>query len=876
MRYGEANPALKMTARRFSRYGLQDSRTRPLLLQCGGMRSFGLRCLLVAAVLVGELGGCGGGKSGGSPDSSALDGTAPNGSAPDGGAAGAGGGVDGAQVLPPYLGRIVLTPAALLFTAAGQTATLHAQAFDATGAPMNASFTFTSSRPDQVAVDASGNVTTMVALGSTQITVTGAGLTSRPLLVLVVEPQPGTVLVSDAQVVAGPTQVDATADPVPGAQYLVTLDGVGALAAGTMLISREGNPVAGQVVSATPNGTHTDVVYQLPTLIDLFARLDFQAGYDYNLQTAADDDAIAALAQAAAPRGLRARAAAEFELGAFKCKATVDPTGITIEQKLTVDPNLHFDVAFAKDENGDWTTATMVLTGNIKTTGKVTAKIAPGAVASLSCKYEWKKFIPPVAGPLSVLVAPRIPVGVKASLKGSATLGSLELGGKLEQSADFAFGFSAGVNGAGDVATFNLGDAHLEPMYSLNKDLVPAGAEISAALGAYASLNLTFLEFGLADAFVGAKLKYTMMSLANQVGSNTPNKYELKAPVVEVGPGSAINKALSFFGGAVSFSTTIAKEGPVIARSPFGTFKADNDKIDVPANKPINFTISLDSSATSFLGISNVSGVHIYRIDTVLAPDPLPEVKYLNGPGPTYNWTWTPKVTDAGPHTFVAAIDDELVYDIDAIGVFEPFYVAKDSTIGVNVGQPAGNWGGTMTVSWTGSGQTTAGGTTTDSGSESITYVPGTPSPDGVSFELKATTVTLTSTSSFTESSNLGVCPAQRTYVATANVTETDADADRDAHGLLTVIPTGASADYAFGIPVITFLGDANDDIVSDCGTSQHNTTLMIGWEADGTSTAGTIKADGDTISGGTSYMGKAGLYSQPAMYNATWNLHKM
>ena len=74
----------------------------------------------------------------------------------------------------------------------------------------------------------------------------------------------------------------------------------------------------------------------------------------------------------------------------------------------------------------------MVLTGNIKTTGKVTAKIAPGAVASLSCKYEWKKFIPPVAGPLSVLVAPRIPVGVKASLKGSATLGSLELGGKLD------------------------------------------------------------------------------------------------------------------------------------------------------------------------------------------------------------------------------------------------------------------------------------------------------------------------------------------------------------------------------------------------------------------------------------------------------------
>src|SRR5205807_585707 len=113
---------------------------------------------------------------------------------------------DGGQVLPPYRGRIVLTPAALLFTGAGQSATLRAQAFDASGAPMDAAFTFTSSRPDQVAVDAAGNVTSMVAVGSTQITVTGAGLTSRPLLVLVVQPQPGTVLVADAQVMAGPTQ----------------------------------------------------------------------------------------------------------------------------------------------------------------------------------------------------------------------------------------------------------------------------------------------------------------------------------------------------------------------------------------------------------------------------------------------------------------------------------------------------------------------------------------------------------------------------------------------------------------------------------------------------------------------------------------------
>ena len=40
---------------------------------------------------------------------------------------------------------------------------------------MTATLTFTSSRPDQIAVDANGNVTSMVPVGSTQITVTGAG-----------------------------------------------------------------------------------------------------------------------------------------------------------------------------------------------------------------------------------------------------------------------------------------------------------------------------------------------------------------------------------------------------------------------------------------------------------------------------------------------------------------------------------------------------------------------------------------------------------------------------------------------------------------------------------------------------------------------------
>ena len=312
--------------------------------------------------------------------------------------------------------------------------------------------------------------------------------------------------------IAGPKQVDPIADPLPGAQFQVTLDGVGDLAPGTMLLSREGKAIAGQVVSTAANGTHTDVVYTLPALLDMFARLDFQADYDYTLQTVADEEAIAAMGGSAL----------DSDIGAFQCKATIDPTNITIDRSCEVHAKPALRRRVHKGRRlGRLDQRLHGADGNIKISGKVTAKLAPGAIASLSCKYKWKEFVPPVAGPLSAILGPRIPIGVKASLKAQATVGSMELGGKLEESADFALGFSYGANGAGDVATFNLGDPHLEPIYLVNDDAVPPAAKISASLGAYASLNMTFLQFGIADAFVGAKLKYTMMKLLNQVGSNT-------------------------------------------------------------------------------------------------------------------------------------------------------------------------------------------------------------------------------------------------------------------------------------------------------------------------------------------------------------------
>ena len=95
----------------------------------------------------------------------------------DGGAAGNGGAGNGSvdaattddgggfvvtplPALPEIAGRIVVTPAAVLLTAAGQTATLHAVAFGADGLKMEgATFTWESSRPADVTVGADGQLT---------------------------------------------------------------------------------------------------------------------------------------------------------------------------------------------------------------------------------------------------------------------------------------------------------------------------------------------------------------------------------------------------------------------------------------------------------------------------------------------------------------------------------------------------------------------------------------------------------------------------------------------------------------------------------------------------------------------------------------------
>src|SRR5262249_49345529 len=130
-----------------------------------------------SAIAIALLAGCGN-KSG--PNSN------PGGGGPGGSAA---------------IVRIEVTPSSVLLSGAGQRHPLTAKAFNAQGAEVPTTFTWTSSKPDQVSVDASGTLQAVTAIGSATAQAQAGTVRSPAVAVATVQPRPGAVLLTDSQVV---------------------------------------------------------------------------------------------------------------------------------------------------------------------------------------------------------------------------------------------------------------------------------------------------------------------------------------------------------------------------------------------------------------------------------------------------------------------------------------------------------------------------------------------------------------------------------------------------------------------------------------------------------------------------------------------------
>ena len=178
------------------------------------------------------------------------------------------------------IARIEITPSALLLTEAGEAHELTAQAYNSLGEPVDADFVWSSNNETAIKVDSTGRVTSLRDLGSAQIMVKAQGIAATPALALIADPVDGAMLVSDAQILAGPELVAPGPDGYVGAKLAYLLTDIQAPAVGTIMLAAEAAQLAGRVVSSTPEGNGVRVVLEVVPGTELFDAIDFEESFD--------------------------------------------------------------------------------------------------------------------------------------------------------------------------------------------------------------------------------------------------------------------------------------------------------------------------------------------------------------------------------------------------------------------------------------------------------------------------------------------------------------------------------------------------------------------------------------------------------------------
>lgn len=662
---------------------------------------------------VGVLGlvafGCGGG-SGKSPG---VDGGGGRDGAPATDAPGSTGDVGGLRppppplpALPTFMGQIIVTPAALLFTKAGDTATLRAEAVDADGKKLvpQPTFTWETSRAADITVDPNGQATAVAALGSSQIRVRGGGLASDPVMVVVAEPAAGAVLVSDAQVTAGPAPVDPAALPALGAQVKLTVTGVPALAPGTILLASEGKSVGGRVVSAVAGAAAgaLDVVLETIPLLDLFKQLRVDNNYTIDDAALAKELALhpePTIGPLALPPGTELRQGG-LMLGRYvKCDTMLNLGALTGDATYDLRPQLNFQTRFYRnaDDTG-WTELMASLDGTLTITGTVALNFAPMSAGTAGCSATLAKIPVPVAGALSAVISLQIPLGLKGELAAVLAAAPLRAGLVLSGRSKVTLGFHYTAQGG----TTDLSDQdnkfEMEPTFTIpGQDSPLIALSASAAFGGTAGLDLRVIflgSFSLLEAALMLKAEVKTGGIVSGFAFGT--NYDLK-PVVEIGAGEDAKKAMEWFGGLVALKPTITTTFPVIAQSPRGKFTAD--KMKVMPDMPVKLTVELTPESLAFFGSPNVVDVRIYRHARGNTRMGLELVETLTG-GPrqgVFTHTFTPTLMDrvAGSVGFLAGVTSKLLPGVAA----EVNDMSSLSVMVVGMSDP--RWKGTVVVSCT-------------------------------------------------------------------------------------------------------------------------------------------------------------------------------
>jgi uncharacterized repeat protein (TIGR01451 family) len=571
--------------------------------------------------------------------------------------------------------RLEVKPGALMFTRAGETRVLSVKAFNTSGAPVPATVSWTSSKPSAVSVDASGTLTAVGAVGSSQVTAVSGAVVSPPVLVTIVQPAPGAVLVADDQVVSAPTPVDASATPDPSNEYEVVLRGLEPPAPGTVLLGTGASSIGGKVVSSQTVADGIKVRLKLAPVNEMVSRASFdevlsfrgapltlpkeiadaytvtQRGDEYTLTPKPATSARSRLRPLGGPQGTSVFTALPFN----ECTVNTPTLPITLAALPTLSIKIDPTYELKTDEFGALERLVFKAAPSVKAT--IPFVINADATLSLECTSALYSKLIPLPGWLGLILAGELEAGIGFELAGKVTLFNAGVELSSETSANVELGMECAFGECNMVKKLetvkndnkvswrvpNLGQLRVEP------SLFGYGY-VKAKLGATLLKTLRIEALG---AKAGVKYEASLAPAAVQVQPTPPpdpdyqSSYKVSA-LLEVSAGKRINNLLTNLGiakfNALKFTSSLP-----LGQSP----KAVGSNVDRDSFSPgdtLNFAVTLAPNTVKlpFLGY-NVARVVIYRdrlgtIEEIAGADATPDQTSFTIP-------WTANIGSAGGGT---------------------------------------------------------------------------------------------------------------------------------------------------------------------------------------------------------------------------------
>ncbi len=587
---------------------------------------------IALAVLTAMLSACGGGGGDTPADTSGL---------PEGKAA-----------------RLDVQPAALMLTATGERRTFSVRAFDADGREVRPRVTWRSTRPAQVAVDASGQVEALSSLGATQLIAQSDGVESAPVLISVVQMAPGVLLVDDKQIVSDPVAVDPNAEPDPDNPYEVLISGITPPAVGSLLLGREGKSVGGEVLAAQLEGAAVRVrlrlvapsrlvrIAQINEVIDL-SRLALEvppevaALYDVKLvgdeyvftpkpaaalhlngQVMSDPDGRKrTLANPSEAGRARPAAVRKKKFGLLECELITAESDFSLAQPVQF--SLKFEPKLELDYDAVAGLRSLVLKGQLGTKIKAALVLSAAGLVNLSCDAALSRRLQKFPGWVGLALSSELLAGPGFELEAVASVPLIGVELVAEAKGPFEVGL---VCSNGECSVLRQYD----PVTTFTPSLKVPGFDAlrtEAFMFGYGFAKLragaTFLASLRADvitARAGIKLEGSFAPPSTQVAPaavDYRSDYKLLR-LIEVAAGSTNKAGESAFRkllqklGIFKFSTLKTQISQTLGTSPKGALTVD--RASVVDGSRLNFEVSLDPATVEFPLVGyNVQRVRVFR-----------------------------------------------------------------------------------------------------------------------------------------------------------------------------------------------------------------------------------------------------------------------